>query len=350
MFNSPIIDVAITLSFTYFMLSLIISAFNEFVYSLLSKRGKMLKQAICDLLFDDDGKWKAFVTKKIYTSPQIQCLQKSPGKFPSYIPAANFATAVIDTMRTDGKLLDMNTIRDYLTNTTADNVLPLQLRLALLPMFERAQGDVQKLQAQIETFYNNAMDRVTGWYKRQTSKVIFFIALTICVLGNIDTINMVRKLWGDPQLAAKTDKIIGVAQKIKYDKNANSFSMDSVIDGVSGTYEITQTDTATRSQKKITVSINNAAGGAKVLVNSGVPIGWPGNNSMSGKDTAAAIGAFFVMLAGWLITAFAVMLGAPFWFDLMNKFINLRGSGKKPDEKQKANAANANSSQANAVG
>ena len=33
---------------------------------------------------------------------------------------------------------------------------------------------------------------------------------------------------------------------------------------------------------------------------------------------------------GWLLTAFAISLGAPFWFDLLNKFISARSTGKKP--------------------
>jgi hypothetical protein len=35
---------------------------------------------------------------------------------------------------------------------------------------------------------------------------------------------------------------------------------------------------------------------------------------------------------GWLITALAVSLGAPFWFDMLNKFIVVR-STVKPHEK-----------------
>jgi hypothetical protein len=38
------------------------------------------------------------------------------------------------------------------------------------------------------------------------------------------------------------------------------------------------------------------------------------------------------MLLGWLITALAVMLGAPFWFDVLNKFMVIR-STVKPREK-----------------
>ncbi len=35
--------------------------------------------------------------------------------------------------------------------------------------------------------------------------------------------------------------------------------------------------------------------------------------------------------AGWLLMAIAVSLGAPFWFDLLNKLVNLRMAGVKPE-------------------
>ncbi|HWB27905.1 MAG TPA: hypothetical protein VG738_20675 [Chitinophagaceae bacterium] len=335
MFNSPILDVAITLSFTYFMLSLMVSAFNEFVYSLFSKRGNMLKQAICDLLFDT-GEWKTFVTDKIYASPQIKSLQKNADKFPSYIPAKNFAIAVIDSMRKDNQLMDMDTIRTALLDST-NTVLPVELKKALLPMFERAQGDLEKFQSQIETFYNTAMDRVTGWYKRETGKVIFAIALAVCAICNIDSINIVKKLWSDPNLSAKTDKIAGIAKNMKYDTAAKTFNLDSTITGVSSSYEVTQFDSATSTQKKISVNLDNAAGAAKTLASTGIPYGWPGNG-IDGTCWHWVL-SLLIKIGGWLITAFAVMLGAPFWFDLMNKFINLRGSGKKPDDGTKKSNA-----------
>jgi hypothetical protein len=40
-------------------------------------------------------------------------------------------------------------------------------------------------------------------------------------------------------------------------------------------------------------------------------------------------------IIGWLLTGFAASLGAPFWFDLLNKFMNLRSAGKAPEEKPK---------------
>jgi hypothetical protein len=38
-------------------------------------------------------------------------------------------------------------------------------------------------------------------------------------------------------------------------------------------------------------------------------------------------------LAGWILTAIAASLGAPFWFDTLNKFMNVRAAGTSPSEK-----------------
>ena len=40
----------------------------------------------------------------------------------------------------------------------------------------------------------------------------------------------------------------------------------------------------------------------------------------------------------FLAAAAALSLGAPFWFDLLNKFINLRGAGQKPARDDKKTA------------
>jgi hypothetical protein len=39
--------------------------------------------------------------------------------------------------------------------------------------------------------------------------------------------------------------------------------------------------------------------------------------------------------AGWLITALAIWLGAPFWFDTLNRVMSIRAAGKSPEEKPK---------------
>ena len=40
-------------------------------------------------------------------------------------------------------------------------------------------------------------------------------------------------------------------------------------------------------------------------------------------------------IAGVLLTAFAASLGAPFWFDTLNRLMAVRGTGKSPEEQPK---------------
>jgi hypothetical protein len=44
-------------------------------------------------------------------------------------------------------------------------------------------------------------------------------------------------------------------------------------------------------------------------------------------------------LLGFLLTAFAIALGAPFWFDLLNKLVKIRAAGKKEDGPGNSTAA-----------
>ena len=58
-----------------------------------------------------------------------------------------------------------------------------------------------------------------------------------------------------------------------------------------------------------------------------VPLGWTPQLLQRTEPSAWAFS-----LAGWLVTGFAISLGAPFWFDLLQNLmnINVRGAGPKP--------------------
>jgi len=56
----------------------------------------------------------------------------------------------------------------------------------------------------------------------------------------------------------------------------------------------------------------------------GAVLGW-------GKDSLnLTTGGWIQRVLGWLLTMIAVSLGAPFWFDMLNKIINIRNAGTKP--------------------
>ena len=45
---------------------------------------------------------------------------------------------------------------------------------------------------------------------------------------------------------------------------------------------------------------------------------------------------FWEKVVGLLFTALAISLGAPFWFDMLNRVVSIRAAGRAPDEKPKS--------------
>ena len=58
---------------------------------------------------------------------------------------------------------------------------------------------------------------------------------------------------------------------------------------------------------------------------------WRGD--LFSRKTLGVFGLWFTALTGWLITTLAASFGAPFWFDTLNKVIDIRGVGRAPEEK-----------------
>ena len=89
------LDVVIGLAFLFFLLSIVVSAVNELIASLLAWRAKNLEEGIRNLLGDE--------TAAFYATPRVRALGKEkrrkPGerRKPSYIPARTFALTVLDT-------------------------------------------------------------------------------------------------------------------------------------------------------------------------------------------------------------------------------------------------------------
>lgn len=334
MFNSPIIDLALTLSFTYFSLSLTVSTVHEYLSALLNKRGEYLKNAIECLLFDQD--WKK-IAEKLYNNPNITSLKKDSSSLPSYIPAGNFAAALMDQFKDDKNIiLDMNKIRDVLTDDgiAAQVGISAGIRKLLLNFYERAQGDLQSFQKQIETFYNSAMDRASGVYKRSSQFIVFIISVVICASLNVDTINIVNKLWSKQDVLKHTadnvQSTVNQLNKEKYNPNTDfiEFEADKITVIKNARVDTSKT---LRDGKKV---VNQASTVKTFMNNAGIPVGWTAQNTpdLKGKTFCQNFLSLLIKIMGLLLTAVALMLGAPFWFDLINKIVSLRAAGKKPEE------------------
>jgi hypothetical protein len=352
MFGSAILDVAIGLIFVFLVISLIITATSELIASWLKWRAKNLEEGIRNLLRDRTSKpdpsaksdtsakpdpsaksdpSAVDIARELYNHPLVDVLSKPGGK-PSYIPSRTFALTLLDVLGLNEKA--PKTSEDL--KTFIDSIPHEALKKSLRVLSEEAEHNLERLKVHIEIWFNNSMDRVSGWYKRKTQFVHVILGIVFAFALNVDTYLIARTLASDSALRAS---LVAQAQELAKEKP----------DGTDGK------DPKQEIQERI-----------KQLGGLGLPIGWvdsevegqrrwpgwvPGkieiieneNGKPTGKTHWSTRDEWLVMwkntlrfhIIGWLLTAFASSLGAPFWFDLLNKFMNLRSVGKAPEEKPK---------------
>lgn len=309
LWNSTTLDVMIGLAFVYILLAILCTTVNEWLGGWLKLRSKTLASGIKQLLDTQPGPGSGadWFLQKFYEHPLIAGML-APGKsgdkaLPSYLPSRTFATAVMDivTAQKPGSIQ----ISDLETGIKA---LPDgDVKKALLALIQNSHGDLGQAQKNIETWFDDTMDRASGWYKRQTLLVTVLVAIFLTVLTNADTINIVRTLWNNPTQRAL---LVQRAQERSDEaKEGNSTSETVSVEYKNKNKPLEPTVIRKPSKDELT-----ALGGV---------LGWP-------KSSQATEVNWAERLLGWFLTIVAVSLGAPFWFDLLNKFINIRNSGNKP--------------------
>jgi hypothetical protein len=288
MFGSNILDIAIGLVFLFLLLSILCSAANELLEGMLKKRAKDLEKGISELL-GEPAKNTAFLTQ-IYNHGLVNSLYRGTygatpePHLPSYIPSRNFALALIS-----------------ITKDAANSaIIPANVKSAMSAFGTTAANDAAQLQKSVEDWYNSAMDRVSGWYKRRTQIIIFILGAILCVVVNADCIDYAKRLSEDASLRQGVVAFAQVAAKNDPSKDDKTKPEDKVRDVI------------------------------KSLDGIGLPIGWDQLDRTPSGYLKATPGHLF----GWLLTAFAISLGAPFWFDTLNKLMVVR-STVKPHEKSK---------------
>lgn len=284
MFGSAILDVAIGLTLIYLFVSLICTVIGEWISQIRNMRAKELASGIRNLLNDKQGNG---LTKIFYEHPLIKGLSKE-GKMPSYIPPRTFALALIDIIPTGDSI-----------KASIDKIGNDDLKKTLLIHYNAAGHDINKTIAGIEKWFNDATDRISGWYKKKAQWIILICALMVSLALNADTIEITNSLYRDATLRSG---LVAVAEVI-----AKQPSIDNQAD----------------SQKKVEL-INEK------IMELNMPLFWPqkavNENTLDWICRIISISK----IAGLILTSLAASLGAPFWFDILSKFINIRSTGKKP--------------------
>ena len=188
--------------------------------------------------------------------------------------------------------------------------MPESLKRSLYILAQRAEiggGDtqeqLQRFQKEIEGWFDQSMERASGVYKRNSRGVAILLGTAIAVAANADAINIVNRLSKDSMLRST----VNLYAKQLVEKNANT-KLDNLTN-------------LTKVQNQVDRALDNVA----------LPFGWSEPNRLElDAQGNVLLPALMAKLFGWMLSGVAISMGAGFWFEALNKIINIRNAGKKP--------------------
>lgn len=275
-----------------------------------------------------------------------------------------------------------------------------RVKKTLTSMVDAAGNDVSKARENIEAWFNSGMDRVSGWYKRRAQVVIFILGIAVAIALNADSIVIVRALSTNKPL--RESMVYAAEEYLKNNASPSPLPSPSPKSTTSSTAaQVSASTTTSRTvlsspspkpgsspsaspTASPSVSVSPTPSGSSAaspkaspspsplppackedpnspqcalernlgivrnnMQTIGLPIGWVEHGSDIRREWPGnhwrRYGGWWWQLGwhglGWLLTALALSLGAPFWFDMLNKFIVVRSTvkpkEKSPDEKSK---------------
>jgi hypothetical protein len=346
MTGSVAIDVVLGLVFIYLIYSLLISILGEMISTWLGLRSRILRNAIERMLNDGHSNgtknsagdfilyeyedFKYSLAGRFYDS-SIKFLAKESTRSslftqtkPSYISDVAFADTMVHLFRNKGEgNTDLEKIKFCITYNTLH--IQSETLLHINNLLLDAEEDVSLFKAKLKAWYNETNDRATGWFKRKMQMILFWLGFVVAGLFNVDTIGIVKKLSNDKvareQLVAMSikagDSTSGIAKVLEQTEDT-TFKQDLMAKGYH--------------------EVNKALNDASSILG----LGW--DNVKKREVTVLWIlcfewydqfNPFRKEFWGLILTALALSLGAPFWFDLLKKLIALRNAGVNPEEKAK---------------
>lgn len=315
MFGSDSLEVAIGLVFVYVVLSLVASTVMEVLSQFLNKRGKVLRLALLRLLSDSEQA----VDDKFYQHALIRPLWRGK-RLPSYIPVDAARQALLDLVAADpadveGKAGGTAGAAD-LANRLKHGDEHQELRSALRILVQGGQGSIDKANEGIDAWLDQVLQRTGGVYRRWTQIVLVILGVGLSVALDADTLRIGRNLYSQPALrgaivkAADRHVETEAARQVEAPADPDRASLPEV----PGKFMEEHREVVQRQLASIRPVVGwTEEEWARI---SGEPGGRPDPWTILEK------------MLGLSLTAVAVAMGAPFWFDLLQRLVNMRSSAK----------------------
>ncbi|MEM1358535.1 MAG: hypothetical protein AAGF89_10060 [Bacteroidota bacterium] len=385
-----ILTVVIGIIFVLLLLSLLATTMMELLSSFFSLRGRNLTKALRNMLASSDNNEilvDEFQRNSLYRHLTQQYGQRSKGfTAPSYMSAETFQSILLDVILKGEGTEKLEEKIDQLPDDDLRNVLKQLLR--------ESGGQLDLFRLEVQNWYNNVMDRAAGWYKRYTQKILLFMGLGIAIVFNADTIAIYDRLSNDPEtleaLANAAEQYVKAREQAEAMPTTTTETLPPATtnlpdNSLDPSNAASPTDTAPATAPPVTTTPSNDPSPAdpsfgdrapfdpfdttaanttplnsatlapttyrsgskediaqrdfqqsldelKSLLNNEIAevkqplgLGW-GEEQISDLGTYDWLSKIF----GFILTALAVSLGAPFWFDLLKKLVNIRSSGARP--------------------
>lgn len=320
-----LLNFLIVLVFVLLIVSLVASTIVEAIAGYLGTRGKLLRRRLTEML--DDPRETGFAAL-LLDSRLLRSLG-SELRMPSYIPPETFAQSVIAVIR-EHRLLDPR------------DLPPVLRELALAEGFGTSIKRGQFRDSLVQ-WYDRAMARLSGNYKRMASRNLFIAGLVLAIGFDVDMIRLTGHLWSSR--FALEDTVAQVAAL--HEQLAAAAAGEGTTVG-----ELLEARPELREQVFALVERD------QVLESLALPVGWtlrePGcppsgdTQAEEGDDDEGLVCGLgdllqsawatlaspsdwsAIRIVGWLLTAVAVIPGAQFWFDALGRLLSLRAAGAKP--------------------
>ena len=243
---------------------------------------------------------------------------------PSYFSGKSFAEAVIDLVVPDSHgQTTMTTIQHNIEALTPKTMMPF--RTSLEALVKDAGDDIGRFRTSLEKWYDDHMDRVSGWYKRYVAIITLAFGTILIVLLNLNALTIGRTLYTQSTVSTAISNVAA--------KGANCLTATS-----------TPVPVPVPSSQSPQECLEDLQAQLSAAATAGLPIGWgtvrdctvPGAhcNWLDQRGILSRHGdslwQLVLVVIGFLIMIITIVPGAQFWFGLLSKLGTLRATGPKP--------------------
>jgi hypothetical protein len=229
-----------------------------------------------------------------------------------------------------------------------DGYVNPKIKKTLLTLINDAETDIQKLddvKDRFEKWFDNGMGRVSVLYKRWTQFILVLIALGLVLVVNADAFRITTSLWNDPTLRAA---LVAQAQSAAAQQSATPAPGTPTPTPANAGTDFQQTSQQIKSQldQLNGIPIGWSCGQFNQLFRASVtpqpiqagqtvarsfPVCDQIKGTAGGSATLSELEGFGpdwagigLKVVGLALMGFGAALGAPFWFDVLDRLITLR--------------------------